>query len=230
MAVGPAAGPRALHRCATNGRQGRDSVRPRETAPWRFCSTARTRMPQAWRRALARLPGIDVPRSGPSRRSGRDRGRPGLARAARHAAHACPSCGRSSPWVPGSTGCWPIPSCRTCRLCRLVDGSMARQMSEFVLTAGAQIPSPARPFRPPSSARGRWSFALPAPPGATRVGIMGLGELGGHAAGVLRGARLHRTRLEPERARELAGCACFAGAEGWRPSSPGATSWSACCR
>jgi glyoxylate/hydroxypyruvate reductase len=70
-------------------------------------------------------------------------------------------------------------------LCRLVDPSMARSMGEFVLALVLKYHRGLDRFAR-EQRRARWSFALPPPPEATVVGIMGLGELGAHAAGVLR--------------------------------------------
>jgi glyoxylate/hydroxypyruvate reductase A len=100
-------------------------------------------------------------------------------------------------------------------VCRLVDGSMARGMGEFVLTLVLKYHRRLDHFAREQRA-GRWSFALPQPPAATRVGIMGLGELGTHAAGVL-AAQGFTVRGWSRSAKELPGCASFAGAEGLAP-------------
>lgn len=101
------------------------------------------------------------------------------------------------------------PSLPDLPLCRLVDPSLTRMMGEFVLTLvlkyHRQLDVFAREQR-----RGRWTFALPPQPGETSVGILGLGELGSHAATVLcrQGFAVRgwsRTR------RELDGVASFAG-------------------
>ena len=101
------------------------------------------------------------------------------------------------------------PSLPDLPLCRLVDPSLTRMMGEFVLTLvlkyHRQLDVFAREQR-----RGRWSFALPPQPWETSVGILGLGELGSHAATVLchQGFAVRgwsRTR------RELDGVASFAG-------------------
>ena len=94
-------------------------------------------------------------------------------------------------------------------LCRLVDPSLTRMMGEFVLTLvlkyHRQLDVFAREQR-----RARWSFALPPQPEATVVGILGLGELGTHAARVLRGHGF-TVRGWSRTPRELAGVATFAG-------------------
>ena len=85
-------------------------------------------------------------------------------------------------------------------LCRLVDPSLTRMMGEFVLTLvlkyHRQLDVFAREQR-----RARWSFALPPQPEATVVGILGLGELGAHAARRPGQPRLHGPRLESDPAR-----------------------------
>jgi glyoxylate/hydroxypyruvate reductase A len=103
------------------------------------------------------------------------------------------------------------PSLPDLPLCRLVDPSLTRMMGEFVLTLVLKYHRGLDVFAR-EQRRARWSFALPPQPGETRVGIMGLGELGRHAATVLRGHGFavrgwSRTR------RELEGVACFAGPE-----------------
>ena len=96
-------------------------------------------------------------------------------------------------------------------LCRLVDPSLTRMMGEFVLTLvlkyHRQLDVFAREQR-----RARWSFALPPQPEATVVGILGLGELGAHAARVL-GSHGFTVRGWSRTRRELAGVATFAGPE-----------------
>ena len=94
-------------------------------------------------------------------------------------------------------------------LCRLVDPSLTRMMGEFVLTLvlkyHRQLDRFAREQR-----RGRWSFALPPQPEETSVGILGLGELGTHAAKLLRrhGFAVRGWSRTP---RSLEGVATFAG-------------------
>ena len=89
---------------------------------------------------------------------------------------------------------------------------MARSMSEFVLAQVLKYHRRLDHFAAEQRA-GRWSFALPEPPRATRVGIMGLGELGRHAAGVLVGQGF-TVRGWSRSPRELPGGTAFAGAEG----------------
>ncbi len=64
---------------------------------------------------------------------------------------------------------------------------------------------------PRSSAPAVWQFRLPPLPEATRVGILGLGELGRDAARVLRGHGF-TVRGWSRSTKEMAGVACFAGA------------------
>ena len=101
------------------------------------------------------------------------------------------------------------PSLPDLPLCRLIDPSLTRTMSEFVLLQVLKyhrgLDRYARQQR-----EGRWRLELPQPPCATRVGIMGLGELGADAARTLlrHGFAVHgwsRSR------KELDGIACFAG-------------------
>ncbi|MFL5332410.1 MAG: 2-hydroxyacid dehydrogenase [Geminicoccaceae bacterium] len=97
-------------------------------------------------------------------------------------------------------------------LCRLVDPSLTRMMGEFVLTLvlkyHRQLDVFAREQR-----RARWSFALPPQPGETAVGILGLGELGTHAAGLLRSMDF-AVRGWSRASKEIDGVATFAGPEG----------------
>ncbi len=70
-------------------------------------------------------------------------------------------------------------------LCRLVGPSLTRMMGEFVLTLVLKYHRRLDVFAQ-EQRRARWSFALCSPPETTVVGILGLGELGTHAAGLLR--------------------------------------------
>jgi glyoxylate/hydroxypyruvate reductase len=97
-------------------------------------------------------------------------------------------------------------------LCRLVDPSLTRTMSEFVLLQALRyhrgLDTYARYQR-----QARWRLHLPPPPAATTVGVMGLGVLGEDAAGVLR-AHGFTVRGWSRTRKELAGVACFAGTDG----------------
>ena len=115
-------------------------------------------------------------------------------------------------------------------LCRLVDPSLTRMMGEFVLTLvlkyHRQLDVFAREQR-----RARWSFALPPQPEATVVGILGLGELGAHAARRPGAATASRSAAGAGRRRELAGVATLRRRRtSWPSSWPAPPSWSACCR
>lgn len=94
-------------------------------------------------------------------------------------------------------------------LCRLIDPSLTRAMSEFVLLQVLKyhrsLDLYARQQR-----EGRWDFRLPLPPSATAVGIMGLGELGLDAALTLRGHGF-AVRGWSRSAKNIDGVACFAG-------------------
>jgi glyoxylate/hydroxypyruvate reductase A len=94
-------------------------------------------------------------------------------------------------------------------LCRLVDPSLTRTMSEFVLLQALkyhrQLDVYARQQR-----AARWRLHLPLPPAATTVGIMGLGVLGADAARTLQAhgfAVWGWSRTE----KRLDGVTCFAG-------------------
>jgi glyoxylate/hydroxypyruvate reductase A len=100
-------------------------------------------------------------------------------------------------------------------LCRLIDPSLTRTMSEFVLLQvlkyHRQLDVYARQQR-----EGRWRLDLPPPPSATSVGVMGLGELGADAASVLREhgfTVLGWSRTE----KAIEGVACFHGEDGLGP-------------
>ena len=96
-------------------------------------------------------------------------------------------------------------------LCRLVDPSLTRMMGEFALTLVLKYHRQLDLFAQAQRER-RWSFALPPQPGETSVGILGLGELGSHAARVLRDHGF-AVRGWSRRRRTIEGVACFAGAE-----------------
>jgi glyoxylate/hydroxypyruvate reductase A len=167
---------------------------------------------QAWRRALERrLPGIDV-------RIWPEAGEPAEIEAAL-VWRVPPGILRRFPRLAliqslgaGVDGLLADPDLPQVPLCRLVDGSMARSMSEFVLAQVLKYHRRLNHFAAEQRA-GRWSFALPEPPRATRVGIMGLGELGRHAAGVLVGEGF-TVRGWSRSPRELSGGTAFAGADG----------------
>ena len=97
-------------------------------------------------------------------------------------------------------------------VCRLIDPSLTRAMSEFVLLQVLKyhrgLDHYARRQR-----EGRWDLRLPPPPSATAVGIMGLGELGSDAAATLRGHGF-AVRGWSRSPKALDGVACFAGAAG----------------
>lgn len=170
---------------------------------------------EAWRDALrARLPGLEV-RISPEFGEPTEieaalvwRAPPGMLR-------AFPKLRLIQSLAAGVDGLLADPDLPDVPLCRLVDESMARGMSEFVLTLVLKYHRRLDHFAREQRA-GRWSFALPEPPAATRVGIMGLGELGTHAAGVLV-AQGFTVRGWSRSAKELPGCKTFAGAHGLAP-------------
>ena len=100
-------------------------------------------------------------------------------------------------------------------LCRLVDPSLTRMMGEFVLTLvlkyHRQLDVFARQQR-----EGRWAFDLPPQPAETAVGILGLGELGSHAAHLLHGMGF-AVRGWSRSAKAIEGVATFAGPEELTP-------------
>lgn len=169
----------------------------------------------AWRRALeARLPGIEVrisPEIGDP--AGIEaalvwRPPPGMLR-------ALPNLRLIQSLGAGVDGLLADPSLPEVPLCRLVDGSMTRSMSEFVLALVLKYHRRLDRFARAQRA-GTWAFELPVLPAATRVGIMGLGELGTHAAGVL-AAQGFIVRGWSRGAKELPGCTTFVGADGLTP-------------
>jgi glyoxylate/hydroxypyruvate reductase A len=96
-------------------------------------------------------------------------------------------------------------------LCRMVDRSLTATMGEYVL---ASVLWYHRSFDiyEAQQREGIWALRLPAPPHATVVGVMGLGELGAHAAGVLckHGFTVHGWSRKPK---SLPDVVSFAGAE-----------------
>jgi glyoxylate/hydroxypyruvate reductase A len=96
-------------------------------------------------------------------------------------------------------------------LCWLVDPSLTRMMGEFVLTLVLKYHRQLDRFAL-AQREGRWSFALPPQPGETSVGILGLGELGSHAARLLH-TQGFAVRGWSRSRREIEGVASFAGPE-----------------
>jgi glyoxylate/hydroxypyruvate reductase A len=97
-------------------------------------------------------------------------------------------------------------------LCRMVDPSMAAGMAELVLTT-ALLYHRRIDLYDAQQHRRLWRMVLPQPPAATRIGIMGLGELGGAAARLLarQGFTVRGWSRSP---RQLDGVTAFAGAAG----------------
>jgi glyoxylate/hydroxypyruvate reductase len=100
-------------------------------------------------------------------------------------------------------------------LCRLVDRSLTTTMSEFVLANVLYYHRDFDRYRQQQQAA-RWELVLPTPPAARRVGVMGLGELGSHAAGLLRDHGFD-VRGWSRSSRELDGIETFAGKAGLAP-------------
>lgn len=166
----------------------------------------------AWSRALReRLPGLDV-RVTPDVGDPREIDAALVWRAPPGMLAGFPNLRLIQSLGAGVDGLLADPDLPDVPLCRLVDGSMARSMSEFVLTLVLKYHRRLDHYAREQRA-GRWTFLLPDPPAATRVGIMGLGELGAHAAGVLAGQGF-TVRGWSRGRRDLPGCATFAGADG----------------
>jgi glyoxylate/hydroxypyruvate reductase A len=100
-------------------------------------------------------------------------------------------------------------------LCRLVDRSLTTTMSEFVLANVLHYHRDLDLFQAQQQAA-RWQLVLPQPAAARRVGIMGLGELGGHAAATLRDHGF-KVRGWSRSTRRLEGVETFAGSDGLDP-------------
>ena len=114
-------------------------------------------------------------------------------------------------------------------LCRLIDRSLTRMMSEFVLAAGAEIPSRAGRVRG-AAAAGRVAVPAAAGAGGDPRGHPGPGRAGGRcrphvAQPWLRGPRLEPLEKTAARNRLLTPVRRNSPSSWVRP-----TSWSACCR
>lgn len=70
---------------------------------------------------------------------------------------------------------------RSVPVARMLDGSLTRQMVVYVLLAAFDLHRDMARYRA-ASARGDWCPALPGDPGACRIGVMGLGAMGGAVA------------------------------------------------
>lgn len=94
-------------------------------------------------------------------------------------------------------------------LCRMVDPSMTAGMAELVLTL-ALLYHRRLDLYDAQQHRRLWRMVLPQPAAATRIGIMGLGELGGAAARLLarQGFTVRGWSRSP---RQLDGVTVFAG-------------------
>jgi glyoxylate/hydroxypyruvate reductase A len=97
-------------------------------------------------------------------------------------------------------------------LCRLVDPSLTRTMSEFVLLQALKYHRQLDVYAAQQRSA-RWRLYLPPPPAATKVGVMGLGALGEDAARVLV-AHGFAVRGWSRTEKALEGVECFSGAAG----------------
>jgi glyoxylate/hydroxypyruvate reductase A len=105
-------------------------------------------------------------------------------------------------------------------LCRLIDPSLTRTMSEFVLANVLYYHRDLDRYARQQQA-GRWDMILPQPPSARTIGILGLGELGGDAARLLVRHGFN-VRGWSRRGRTLEGVESFAGPEQLRAFLAGA--------
>jgi len=96
-------------------------------------------------------------------------------------------------------------------LCRMIDPSLTRGMSEFVLTQVLKYHRELDLYAAQQK-RGLWQLHLPKEPGERVVGLMGLGELGLDAARQLR-LNGFRVRGWARSAKEVQGVETFAGRE-----------------
>ena len=96
-------------------------------------------------------------------------------------------------------------------LCRLVDESLTRTMSEFVLLQVLRYHRELDHFARDQRVQ-RWHLRIPPPTSQRRVGILGLGVLGTHAAITLRdhGFSVRGWARSPK---SIDGVSCFAGRE-----------------
>ena len=115
----------------------------------------------------------------------------------------------------GVDGMLADPTLPDLPLCRLIDPSLTGMMGEFVLTLVLKYHRRLDVFAR-QQRQGQWAFALPPQPGETSVGILGLGELGTHAAHLLRGMGF-AVRGWSRSERTIEGVATFAGAGGLAP-------------
>jgi glyoxylate/hydroxypyruvate reductase A len=86
----------------------------------------------------------------------------------------------------GIDGLLAQPELPAVPIARMVDPSLTRSMTEYVVLAVLRHHRQLDHFEREQRA-GRWSFALPPQAADRRIGIMGLGELGSAAAGNLAG-------------------------------------------
>lgn len=95
-------------------------------------------------------------------------------------------------------------------LCRLIDRSLTRMMSEFVFLLVLKYHRGLDVYAA-QQRQALWRFHLPPVPQATRVGILGLGELGTDAARMLAGHGF-TVRGWSRSKKQLPGIECYAGA------------------
>jgi glyoxylate/hydroxypyruvate reductase A len=171
--------------------------------------------PSAWRRELERrLPGLEVrawPEAGDPAAIDAAlvwRPPPGLLR-------SLPNLKAVLSLAAGVDSLLADPSLPEVPLCRLVDPSLTRTMSEFVLLQVLKYHRALDRYARRQRV-GFWRLELPSPPSSTRVGVMGLGELGGDAARVLV-RHGFAVRGWSRSTRTIDGVACFAGETGLAP-------------
>ncbi|HET6467528.1 MAG TPA: glyoxylate/hydroxypyruvate reductase A [Geminicoccaceae bacterium] len=168
--------------------------------------------PVAWRAALTRLrPGLEVrvwPETGDPAEIDAAlvwRPQPGLLA-------SLPNLRLILSLGAGVDGLLADPTLPDLPLCRMVDPSLTRSMSEFVLTVALLYHRRLDVYDRQQRAA-RWRFELPRPAAATTVGILGLGTLGSDAAAVL-GAQGFTVQGWSRTARTIAGVRTFAGGDG----------------
>lgn len=112
----------------------------------------------------------------------------------------------------GIDGLLADPTLPDLPLARMVDPSLTRGMSEYVLAAVLRHHRRFDRFQE-AQARSEWAFEFPNEAADRRVGIMGLGTLGSDAARVLHGHGFDVLGWSRS-GRELAGVRCYAGLDG----------------
>ena len=115
----------------------------------------------------------------------------------------------------GIDGLLADPTLPDLPLARMVDPSLTRGMSEYVLAAVLRHHRRLDRFAL-AQARGEWAFEFPKEASERRVGIMGLGTLGSDAARVLKGHGFDVAGWSRS-GRGVADVRCYGGLEGLGP-------------